>query len=536
MSRIRNFLSGERTDTTSPPPYLLKLRSSKAFILTTICIAVFTDMFLYGIIVPVIPFALESRAGIPTSQTQHWTSILLAAYGAALLIISPSAGVFADRSSSRRLPLLLGLFALAGATVMLCLARTITLLVIGRVLQGFSAAVVWTVGFALLVDTVGQKDIGQTLGYVSISMSVSILVAPLLGGVVYQRAGYYAVFYLSFSLIALDIFMRLVLIEKKIAQQWVENSAADEDAVNVSNPAHGLDSDTIQEDPEKSNIEAANISGLVPEMESIWQGGSASPDDRQIYESAATTTNHEVSKYPAIVTLLKSRRLLTALWGVVVQGSQNTAFDSVVPLFVQRTFHWDSTGAGLIFLAVMIPSFSAPAVGWASDNYGPRWICVGGFLSAIPFWTLLRLVDHDSIGQKVLLCALLALIGVSLTLVMSPLLAEITYVVEAKEKQSPGRFGVTGAYAQAYGLFVTAFAAGTLIGPIWGGYVEDAAGWGTMAWTLGLFNIAGAIPCLIYTGGLITDINAKTAEERAIGKVAMQKTPTTVDAGEDGTV
>jgi len=56
--------------------------------------------------------------------------------------------------------------------VMLCLARTMALLVVGRILQGFSAAIVWTVGQALLVDTVGQKEIGQTLGYLSLSMSL----------------------------------------------------------------------------------------------------------------------------------------------------------------------------------------------------------------------------------------------------------------------------------------------------------------------------------------------------------------------------
>jgi MFS family permease len=89
---------------------------------------------------------------------------------------------------------------------MLCLARTVSLLVVGRIFQGAAAAIVWTVGQALLVDTVGQKEIGQTLGWVSISMSMSILIAPLLGGVVYNKAGYYPVYYMAFGLIALDIF------------------------------------------------------------------------------------------------------------------------------------------------------------------------------------------------------------------------------------------------------------------------------------------------------------------------------------------
>ena len=187
MGRIRAFISGARLDSSSPPPYLLKTRSSKIFILSTICIAVFTDIFLYGIIVPVIPFALSSRAGVAESSVQSWVSVLLAVYGAALLVSSPFAGWYADRSSSRRLPLLFGLLALGGATVMLCLARTVALLVLGRILQGFSAAIVWTVGQALLVDTVGQKEIGQTLGWVSLSMTLGILVAPLIGGVVYNK-------------------------------------------------------------------------------------------------------------------------------------------------------------------------------------------------------------------------------------------------------------------------------------------------------------------------------------------------------------
>ena len=87
------------------------------------------------------------------------------------------------------------------------------------------------------------------------------------------------------------------------------------------------------------------------------------------------------SKYPPIFTLLTSRRLVTALWGCIVQGSLMTAFDSVVPLFVQRVFHWNSVGAGLVFLALIVPSFAAPLIGWISDKYGPRKHVLRLFLS-----------------------------------------------------------------------------------------------------------------------------------------------------------
>lgn len=505
MGRLKNFLTAS-VDKSSPPPRFLRLRSSKAFILTTICVAVFTDVFLYGIIVPVVPFSLISRANVAPSSVQSWVSVLLSVYGAALLVGSPLAGWYADRSSSRRLPLLGGLVTLGGATVMLCLARTVALLVVGRILQGFSASIVWTVGQALLVDTVGQKEIGQTLGWVSLSLSMGILVSPLLGGVVYEKAGYYAVFYMAFALIAFDIFLRLALIEKKLARQWgVEKESAE---------------------PQRASIQEVADTEVVTSSESAEDRTEKEEEMSSNVVTVAAPTEVPRSKLPPMFLLLKSRRLLTALWGCIVQGSLTSAFDSVVPLYVQKVFHWNSVGAGLIFLAVVIPNLAAPAVGWASDNYGPRWLAVGGFIFAIPFWILLRVVTYDSLNQKVLFAALLALIGLGLTLVMPPLMAEITYVVEAKEKQNPGRFGPTGAYAQAYGLFVAAFAAGTLIGPLWSGYINQAAGWGTMSWTLGLLSMAGAIPCLIYTGGLITKTNPKTGDERAIGgpPVASKKT------------
>lgn len=72
---------------------------------------------------------------------------------------------------------------------MLCLSRNIALLVVGRLLQGAAAAVVWTVGLALLVDTVGKSEIGEMMGYVSISMMLALLSAPLLGGIVFDNAG-----------------------------------------------------------------------------------------------------------------------------------------------------------------------------------------------------------------------------------------------------------------------------------------------------------------------------------------------------------
>ena len=59
------------------------------------------------------------------------------------------------------------------------------------------------------------------------------------------------------------------------------------------------------------------------------------------------------------------------------------------------------------------------------------------------------------------------------------------------------------------------------------------SGWGTMGWSLALLSFAGALPVAIWTGGLITRVNAKSGEERAVG---MREVKGVKDDGEAGVV
>jgi hypothetical protein len=88
-----------------------------------------------------------------------------------------------------------------------------------------------------------------------------------------------------------------------------------------------------------------------------------------------------------------------------------------------------------------------------ADKYGPRWLVAVGFITSLPYLILLRLITHNALQQIVLLYVLLVLLSISLTLVISLLMAEIVYVVKAKEKKIPEMFGKNGAYAQEYRLY-----------------------------------------------------------------------------------
>jgi len=370
---------------------------------------------------------------------------------------------------ARRLPLLVSLLALLAAGMMLCFGRSVSVFVVGRLLLGISGAVVWSVGMALVVDSVPKAEVGQCLGYVFMSISMACLVAPLVGGAVYAAAGYYAVFYISFGLIAVDILLRVALIEKKDARKWIGE-------------------DEIEQPP--LQIEGKSTTTVVSVQ---------SPVESSIVEAQHSESNE--SAYAAVFSLMKTPRVLTALFGCCVQATLFSTFDTVLPLHVHALFGWGSLGAGLIFFAFLIPSFASPVVGWANDKLGPKWIACIGFLLCLPALVLLREVTHDGIGQIVLLCALLSIIGFGVNFIGIPFAAEISYAIEANEEKRPGRYGAKGAYAQGYALLNSGFATGTLIGPIWSGYVVTESGWSTLGWSLGLLCALATIPTIIWTGG-----------------------------------
>ena len=120
----------------SNPPIGLKWRANTVFIIATVAVGLFTDLFLYGLIVPILPFMLRDRLDLPQEKVQSYVSGLLAAYAGASVLFSVPAGWIADKTNARQIPFLSGLAALLASTIILALGQTIAVLVIARMLQG----------------------------------------------------------------------------------------------------------------------------------------------------------------------------------------------------------------------------------------------------------------------------------------------------------------------------------------------------------------------------------------------------------------
>ncbi|KAL8797641.1 MAG: hypothetical protein Q9182_007144 [Xanthomendoza sp. 2 TL-2023] len=389
-------------------PWLLEYRSSNGFILATVCIAIFTDAFLYG-----VDFARGTpfRASIsPELNVQWWNSFIFAVFGAAILIGSPICGWVADRTSERSISFYTGLIILAAATILFGLAKASWVLLVSRLLQGLSAAITYTVGLALLVDTVGRDNIGQWMGTALSSSSFGLIVSPFLGGIVYAKSGYMSVFAMALALIVLDIVMRLIMIEKKTAAKYKPF-----DTVTSENGFYGTFTREEASEQGQTNGSANKPQDGLENAPLLSNGAQNPPPQR--------------TKVPTILVLLGMPRLLAAIYGIFVNVSILAAFDGVLPLYVKKIF------------------------------------------------------------------------ALSLILIVSPVAADLSAVVEEKEQLEPDAFGPGGAYAQAFALFNCSMAAGTLFGPVVAGALVDRFDWGTMTAAMGIFAFSGAIPTFYYTGG-----------------------------------
>lgn len=210
--------------------------------------------------------------------------------------------------------------------MLLCFGTNVYLLVLGRALQGLSASAVWTVGQAMLVDTVGQSRMGQTMGYVSVATLTGLLGAPVLGGILYDRGGYYCVFGVSFGIIAIDIPLRALVIERDSVRPWQDQGAkANYGTIESSYPAY-TEEPTPREGSHPVVIDC-RASLKQPSIVTITSVSDESPlIPPKEHDSSASKL---VNRLPPIIILLTSPRLVAALWGVFAQTVLMGSFEGV---------------------------------------------------------------------------------------------------------------------------------------------------------------------------------------------------------------
>ena len=261
------------------------------------------------------------------------------------------------------------------------------------------------------------------MGFVFSGMTGGFLVSPFLAGIVYARAGYFPVFAMVIAALVVDLFLRAAMIEKRDAARWDKPGRLDHNVDGRPQVSTGAPqkngatngdhySDHNREQAGQSDTESGAHSPLL--QTSLWQNIDPHPDFTSgSYPLAGPQSSETWSMkyFPSTTIILRSKRLVTAVFGIFVYMTIVASFDGTLAQFVKRTFNFDSSGVGLIFLALTTPALFGTAFGALSDRYGPRNVALAGFATAALGLGLLVLITNKSKAQIVGLSILLVLIG-----------------------------------------------------------------------------------------------------------------------------
>lgn len=316
-----------------------KYRESKMMVLVVSSLAVFTDMVIYGVIMPIIKEITEQYGGFTQDNMYIAQALLPAVYAAGLLIFTPIFGSLSDRYKTRKIPMLLGQLLLAASTLMFIFVRSFYFCLFARFLQGIAGAATWVVGLAMLVDVFNGPDLGFYMGIVFGCHNLGFFLGPLIGGFLHDRFGIKTPFYVCTALALIDFMGRL----------WIKESK------NYAKEVNLLDGPALRKDLGLSMIELAKKSEVI---------------------------------FMSIVIALKAASF--------------SSLESILEVHLHKHFNYSPSDTSLVFLSFIIPNiFAVIIVGWISGRITRYLVITLGLVIhpiAAPLITSESNINHIIIG------------------------------------------------------------------------------------------------------------------------------------------
>ncbi|CAI7617597.1 unnamed protein product [Penicillium crustosum] len=325
---------------------------------------------------------------------------------------------------------------MALATALFISANNVWVLLVARVCQGLSGAVVGVLGLSMIAETSRPEQLGSHMACGSASLTWGMLCGPMTGGFLFSQFGTVGAFGVPIALLAVDIILRMLI---------------------------------VQEDGDETKKHHQENSPLLESSDS----GSG---------------DNSLSFYQFLHPLI-----LGLIFSVLVISFILSAIETTLPLYVLDTYHWSSLGAGLVFLPLTIPSVLGIPIAHFVRHFVPRTVVVTGFfLMAVPTVSL-RWTQANTIHHEIALIFLLFVVGVCLTTVQAIIMGDVSNAVRKIESLHRITEEKSSGQARGYALCNMAFAAGQTLGPIAGGFIKYEIGWGFMTLVLGILCLVAGL-------------------------------------------
>jgi DHA1 family tetracycline resistance protein-like MFS transporter len=134
----------------------------------------------FGIMIPILPNLIREMTGGDTAAAADWNVLFATTWGVMQFVCGPILGMLSDRFG-RRPVLLLSLLGLGIDFLFMAFAPTLWWLLVGRVLNGATAASFSTAN-AYLADVTEPHERAKVFGWMGSAFSFGFIIGPTLGG------------------------------------------------------------------------------------------------------------------------------------------------------------------------------------------------------------------------------------------------------------------------------------------------------------------------------------------------------------------
>ena len=134
----------------------------------------------FGIMIPILPNLIKQFTGGDTAAASEWNVVFAVTWGVMQFFIGPILGMLSDRYG-RRPVLLVSLLGLGVDFLFMALAPSLGWLLVGRILNGMTAASFSTAN-AYVADVTPPDQRAKVFGFMGSAFSFGFLIGPVIGG------------------------------------------------------------------------------------------------------------------------------------------------------------------------------------------------------------------------------------------------------------------------------------------------------------------------------------------------------------------
>ncbi|GKU83447.1 MFS transporter [Niallia sp. NCCP-28] len=371
-----------------------KQKTHSILLLVSVCAGAFLSHFSAGFVnIALTDISLYFSSSLSLTQ---W---IVNGYLLSIMLFLPFMGKVADQYGKKKIHNLGYLIFAVGAGAS-ALSTSIQLLIIGRVVQGFGAAMLQAVNMAIVTDAYPEKHRGRALGIISTSVGFGALLGPSVGGLLIEAFSWHILFWIivPFSLSAFVLAQKYIPLDKQFYKSSFDYIGSMLFAVSIVTFVYVLNS--IGEGAATPVLFAILIISVIV----FWGFMHRS---RRV-------------DYPFIDPGIFSS-LMVRSGGVILTISYAATFAAMVslPFYLRGVLHYSAEYSGLLLMCY--PLFLAlfgPISGSLSDRFGSiKIVFIGLFCLSISMFTLSLLSQNTTLP---ILIVLFCFLGFSMGILTSP--------------------------------------------------------------------------------------------------------------------